>query len=421
MKKLLFLLTLAFTCIHCSKKIKPHTRFEASPPVSESAQPHVILISLDGFRWDYVERFQPPNLTHFIVEGVKAESLIPCFPSKTFPNHYSIATGMYPDHHGLVDNSFFHPEKKAEYRIRDREKVQDGSWYGGTPLWVLAEQSGMRSASYFFVGSEADVKGVRPTYYHDYDGSIQNEERVSQALEWLAMPESERPRLITMYFSDMDDIGHRAGPNDDEKLREKLMPLDAILGELFDGVKKTGLPVNIVIVSDHGMHEIKTEKFIPGEVIENDELYRTVHNGAIAHLYLNENKTEKEALDYLKPKEKNWKVYRTPETPGFDFPPKNKNWGDLQIIPDRGWYFKRQRTIGFLESKGVKVGGEHGLDPNIKELNGIFYANGPAFKNGLIVPPVKNIHIYPMICEILNLEVPEEVDGRMEVLKNILK
>lgn len=419
MKKLLFLLVLATTCIYCAQKLKPRTSFGAEAPASQK-KPHVILISLDGFRWDYVERFRPPNLSKFISEGVKAESLIPCFPSKTFPNHYTIATGMYPDHHGLVDNSFWSPEKKGVYKIRDREKVQDGSWYGGTPLWVLAEQSDMTSASFFFVGSEADVKGVRPTYYFDYDGSIPNEERVDQALEWLAMPSEKRPQLITMYFSDMDDIGHRAGPNDDKRLKEKLMPLDSTLGKLFNGVKNTGLPVNIILVSDHGMHEIKTENFIPGEIIENDELYRTVHNGAIAHLYLNENVSEKDALEYLEGKEKNWKVYRTNEAPGFDITPTSENWGDLQIIPDRGWYFKQQRTIGFLKTKGVEVGGEHGLDPNIRELHGIFYANGPAFKNGLIVPSVKNIHIYPLVCEILGLKIPKEVDGSLKFLQNTL-
>jgi len=168
------------------------------------------------------------------------------------------------------------------------------------------------------------------------------------------------------------------------------------------------------------MHEIKTDNFLPGEIIENDDLYRTVHNGAIAHLYLNENISEKEAFDYLKGKEEKWKVYRTAETPGFDFPPKNNKWGELQIIPDRGWYFKQQRTISFLKTKGVTTGGEHGLDPNIRELHGILYANGPAFKKGKTVPSVKNIHIYPIVCKILGLEIPAEVDGKLEVLENTL-
>lgn len=405
----------------CAKKIQPVEDGGFTNSKAAQRAPYVILISLDGFRWDYVERFRPPHLSKFIAEGAQAESLIPCFPSKTFPNHYSIATGMYPEHHGLVDNSFYSPEKDGVYRIRDREKVQDGSWYGGTPLWVLARRSGMVSASFFFVGSEAAVQGVRPNYYFDYDRSIGNRKRVGQALDWLKMPAAKRPHFIAMYFSDMDDTGHRVGPNDDAALREKLMALDADLGVLFEGVEKSRLPVNIVIVSDHGMKEIPMSKAIPEESVENDELYRTVSNGAIVHLYLNEGVTPEAALDYLQPKEKHWQVYRTAETPGFEFAMKNPNWGDLQILPELGWYFYAQRSIGVMKAAGKTVGGQHGMNPEEKDLHGIFYANGPAIKNGMTVPPVKNIHIYPLICKILNLEVPAEVDGELKVLEKVLK
>lgn len=421
MKKLLFLL-LPLLVLGCAKKLQPAAT-EGTTTNSPAAQqaPYVILISLDGFRWDYVQRFRPPHLSRFVAGGVQAESLIPCFPSKTFPNHYSIATGMYPEHHGLVDNSFFSPAKNAKYYIGDREKVQDGSWYGGTPLWVLAEKSGMVSASYFFVGSEADVQGVRPSHYHNYDGSVSNEVRVETVLQWLHLPEAKRPHFIAMYFSDMDDIGHAVGPNDDEKLREKLLALDAVLGQLFDGVNATGLPVNIVIVSDHGMAEVPVEQLIPSESIENDELYRTVSNGAIAHLYLHDGVTTEQALDYLRPRQNHWAVYPTAECPAFEFPMQNPNWGDLQVLPELGWYFMPQRVIGFKKTQGKTVMGEHGYDPAYRDLHGIFYANGPAFRPGLTVPSVKNVHIYPVICRILGLPVPADVDGKLEVLEEVLR
>ncbi|NVK49820.1 MAG: alkaline phosphatase family protein, partial [Cyclobacteriaceae bacterium] len=202
----------------------------------ETQKNYVILISLDGFRYDYVQRFQPKNLTRFIQEGTSAKGLIPSFPSKTFPNHYTIATGLKPEHHGLVDNNFWNPEKNMQYSISNREVVTDGSWYGGTPLWVLAEKNGMKAASYFFVGSEADVQGVRPSYYFDYDGNVPNLTRISKVFEWLQLPESERPQMITMYFSDMDDTGHRYGPHNDEQLKKTLDRLDHELGALFEGV-----------------------------------------------------------------------------------------------------------------------------------------------------------------------------------------
>lgn len=166
----------------------------------EAKEPIVILISLDGFRYDYVERFKPENLSRFISEGVKAESMVPSFPTKTFPNHYTIATGLKPEHHGLVDNSFYDPKKDLTYGIGKKEIVQDGTWYGGTPLWVLAEQNNMVAASYFFVGSEADVQGVRPSYYYEYDGRVSNMTRITEVFKWLELPEEKRPRLITMYF-----------------------------------------------------------------------------------------------------------------------------------------------------------------------------------------------------------------------------
>ena len=419
MKKVCFLFALAI--FGCAKTQVPDSGEVPTNSATAQQAPYVILLSLDGFRWDYLQRFQPPHLNQFVEEGVQAESLLPCYPSKTFPNHYSIATGLYPDHHALVDNSFFSPSKNAEYHIGDREKAEDGSWYGGTPLWVLAEQSDMVSASYFFVGSEADVQGVRPSYYRRYNGSVPNSVRVQQVLDWLALPAPQRPHFITMYCSDMDDVGHAFGPNADEQLAEKLLALDADLGKLFDGVKNTGLPVNIVIVSDHGMAEVPVQQLIATESIENEELYRTVSNGAIAHLYLNEGVTAEQALAYLKEREENWAAYPTAEAPHFEFTVSHANWGDLQVIPDFGWYFMPHQAKSLLATSGKKVVGQHGYDPAQQDIHGIFYAQGPAFKTGLTVPPVKNIHIYPLICQILGLEVPEEVDGKLEVLERVLR
>ncbi|MEZ4953474.1 MAG: ectonucleotide pyrophosphatase/phosphodiesterase [Saprospiraceae bacterium] len=420
LKFLSFILISILLFTHCNNKINVTDGVTPLNSKETINKPYVILISLDGYRWDYTKRFNPPNISKLIAEGAQAESIIPCFPSKTFPNHYSIATGMYPNNHGLLDNSYFNLNKNATYKTKDREIVEDGSWYGGTPIWVHAAQSGMVTASFFFVGSEADIKGIRPTYYFKYDGSIKNEDRVQQALDWLTMPDGERPHLITMYFSDMDDIGHRVGPNNDDRLREAILELDEDLGILFNGVKNTGLPVNIIIVSDHGMLEIPTDQYIALESIENDEHYLAVSNGAIVHIYpKNENDIEKIFLE-LKSKENHFTVYKTEDTPQFEINPTNKNWGGILVVPDKGWYFTSQRNIGFKKTKNIEFSGEHGFDPEFKELQGIFYANGPSIKNGIEIPSVKNIHVYPLICEILGLKIPKEIDGKLEVLESIL-
>ena len=382
-------------------------------------KPCVILISLDGYRYDYTERFQPPNLSRFVEEGVQAEGMIASFPSKTFPNHYTIATGMYPENHGLVDNTFYDPQRDQEYRINKREAVEDGTWYGGTPLWVNAEQQGMVAASYFFVGSEADVQGVRPSYYYRYDGSTPNDKRVDQVLTWLAMPAEKRPHLITLYFSDMDDAGHRYGPNNNEKLSEKLMALDASLGKLFDGVQATGLPVNIIVVSDHGMVEVMPERLLPIEIIEDENRYRVANAGALVHLYLQDPADLEAVYQDLRAKEDHFRVYKLADFPYYRTNQSNPRLGDLIVLPDYAFYFTSARRRGMARERGF-IMGEHGFPPEFREMYAIFYANGPAFRKGLTIKPFENIHVYPLICNILGLPIPAGVDGKAEVLAPVL-
>ncbi len=390
---------------------------------SEAAQekPYLILISLDGFRWDYVDRFQPPNLVEFIKSGVQAESLIPTFPSKTFPNHYTIATGMYPDKHGIIGNSFYSYKNEKLYKLGNRETVEDGTFYGGTPIWVAAEKENMVSASFFFVGTEADIQRMHPSYYYTFDNNIQNGVRVNQALDWLDMPKKKRPHLITMYFSDMDNTGHDYGPSNNEKLKETLYALDKHLGDLFKGVKQTGLPVNIIIVSDHGMKDISVNNYLPIEAVENPTLYKTLNSGAIVNIHPNDNSQIDSIYNYLKTKEKNFKVYKTEDTPGFEYTPQNKDWGKLQVLPDVGYYFTSQQRIERLLEGDNKIFGVHGYETNLKEMHGILYANGPAFKNGYTTNAVKNIHVYPLMTKILRLKNPVDIDGDLKELKDVLK
>ena len=388
---------------------------------ASSKKPYLILISLDGFRWDYVEKYKPPHLINFIKNGINSESLIPSFPTKTFPNHYTIATGMYPDKHGIIANSFYSYDKDMTYRIRDREKVEDGSFYGGNPIWIQANRSNMVTASYFFVGTEANIQGLKPTYYYRFDNSVKNEVRVNQAIDWLKLPPKKRPHLITMYFSDMDDTGHKYGTKNDEELKKTLFELDTQLGVLFKGIEKIGLPVNIIIVSDHGMSTVPISKFIAIEKIENDSLYTSIDNGAIVNIHPNNKNQIDSIYTYLKKKESNFKVYKTENTPGFEYIPKNKNWGAIQILPDFGYYFSSTKGIASRKQHINTNFGVHGYDQKHKDMHGIFYANGPAFKKAHRTPSIKNIHIYPLMCKILGLEVPSNIDGNLNQIKNVLK
>jgi len=387
---------------------------------SQQKKPYVLLISCDGYRYDYTERYQPPNLNRFIEEGVAAASMIPSFPSKTFPNHYTIATGLSPEHHGLVDNTFYDPERDAWYRISNRDVVEDGEWYGGLPLWVNAEQNNMVAASYFFVGTEADVQGVQPSYYYSYDGSIPNEQRVEQVLQWLRLPEARRPHFITLYFSTMDDAGHRYGPGNETAIRSALMELDTVLGQLFAGVEATGLPVNTIIVSDHGMVDVGPDKLLNIDPLAQDDRYRIANNGALAHIYLKDSADADSAFQFLQSREERFTAWRTNELPAHRYGSKDRRLGDFILIPEYGYYFSDSRRIAQINNGRIRQGGEHGYDPEFPEMHAIFYARGPAFKPGMTIPSFRNVHVYPLICRILGLPVPPGIDGKEEVLQGIL-
>ncbi len=406
----------------CNKKIvSPSNSITKTNSNSAQKKPYLILISLDGFRWDYVEKYQPPNLSAFIKNGVKSASLIPSFPTSTFPNHYTIATGLYPDNHGILGNVFYDYSKDTIFNKRNLKMAEDGRFYGGSPIWVEANKAKIVTASYFFVGTEADIQGIRPTYYYKFDNSVKNEKRVNQAINWLNLNEKSRPHLITLYFGDLDKAGHRYGTNDDEKLKNALFELDLNLGDLFKGVSETGLPVNIIIVSDHGMANQSTDKIIAIDSIENDDLFMTIENGTIVNVHLKKDIKVDSVLQYLRQKEVNFKAYKTENTPGFEYIPKNKNWGAIQLIPDYGYFFWNQKQKDLFAKNGVTTMGMHGWDSKYKEMHGIFYANGPAFKDGYEISSIKNIHIYPLMCKILGLEIPKQIDGDINQIESVLK
>ncbi|WP_100626724.1 alkaline phosphatase family protein [Algoriphagus formosus] len=392
----------------------------------DSTKNYVILISLDGFRYDYVERFKPENLSKFISEGTAAEAMIPSFPTKTFPNHYTIATGLKPEHHGIVDNNFWHPEKEQRYSISNREVVTDGTWYGGTPLWLLAEQNEMTAASYFFVGSEADIQGVRPSYYYDYDGRVPNLQRISKVFEWLQLPEDERPQLITMYFSDMDDTGHRYGPDNDEQLSNTLQRLDRELGALFEGLKSLDLPIHVVLVSDHGMQAVPKEKLINLDPLVEGINARVVNSGALVHLHLEDPSEKKKIIETIEARGEHIHVVDVEDREYYqDLSLHRDLLGDLLIIPDLGYYLTDDRGIFRYQNRSATmktdVFGEHGYSPDYKSMHGIFYAKGPQIKEGLVIEPFENVHVYPLICKILGLPIPSNIDGKLEVLEPVLK
>lgn len=387
--------------------------------------PYVILISFDGFRHDYIELYETPNFDSFIKDGVAAEKLIPSFPSKTFPNHYSIITGMYPGNHGLVDNNFYDSITNQIYSLDKRDLVADPFYYGGIPIWKLAQENGLKTASFFWVGSEAEIAGSFPDYYYEYEADIPNNQRIDQVVDWLKLPMAERPQLITLYFSLTDDIGHAYGP-DTKEIGDAVVEADRLLGYLMGNLEETNLPVNVIITSDHGMKKMQDleETYITLDEYLNvkDSTILMVNSGTHVHIY-----GEKQDIDSLYrklPINEKFNKYKKNNLPD-QWHYEHYRVGDLLLTANPGHYFftkERIEEILNLNSSEIKYWGTHGFDPyTTPEMGAIFYANGPSIINDKQVPPFKNIHIYPFIAEILNLKIKHEIDGKKEILQPILK
>lgn len=214
----------------------------------------VILISIDGMRADYLEKHAPPELARLAKEGVRAKWMIPAYPTKTFPNHYTVATGLYPGNHGLIENNMWDAATGKTFGLGDRSAVEDPMWWGGQPIWVTAQNQGHIAGAFFFPGTETLIQGVRPRYYKPYDGKVAIEERVDTVLSWFDLPRNERPVMITLYFSDVDDAGHAFGPDADET-RDALHRVDRVIERLMTGLRQRGAhrAANVIFISDHGM------------------------------------------------------------------------------------------------------------------------------------------------------------------------
>jgi predicted AlkP superfamily pyrophosphatase or phosphodiesterase len=380
---------------------------------AQQDKPYVLLISIDGFRYDYAERDHATNLLAFGKSGVTAKALIPSFPTTTFPNHYTIVTGLYPAHHGIVDNLFWDPQRNAEFKSSDSASSTGSGWWGGTPLWVLAEQQGMRAASFFWVGSDAEIQGTRPTYFYKYDGRIPNEQRVSQVVEWLKLPKAERPHFITLYFSDVDHAGHQFGP-DAPQTHAAIQQMDALLAKLFSALRALPIPLDIFVVSDHGMATVTGD--IDVSKLANLNGVEVAPNSTDFKFYSTDPKRIDQLYSELHGKDPRMEVYRRSEIPERLHYSGNPRIGDLVACAIAPVVLHLAAKPGQSEPRGM-----HGYDVlKMPEMRGIFYAAGPDLKAGLTIEEFQNIHIYPLIAHILGLDVPAGIDGKLSVLAPIL-
>lgn len=388
---------------------------EHGPNAAAQLQKHyVVLVSLDGFRWDYAAKYGARNLLAIAGHGASApEGMIPAYPSVTFPNHYTLVTGLYPEHHGIVAMSFYNKEHTERYSFNDPKTNTDGSWYGGTPLWVLAEQQGMRAACFFWPGSEAAIDGVRPSYYMHYDDKFPNPGRVDQVLGWLKLPAAQRPHFITLYFADVDHAGHQYGP-DSAETRAAVAEVDAMIGKLRAGIAALHLPVDLVVVSDHGMVKQESDWI---DLDKYADLSKFVTAGPL--LYADNDADAQKAYDQLKIADAHFAVYRRANVPKELHYDSNEREGDPVVVPTAPVAIRAVTPAAGKPDHAPSVGA-HGYDPRqFPEMRAIFYAEGPDVRSGVRLKPFENINVYPFITEMLGLQHPV-IDGSESVLSPAL-
>ena len=378
------------------------------------------MISFDGFRSDYLDWYNTPNMDEFMKKGVRSEGLIPIFVSKTFPNHYSIATGLYAENHGLIGNNFYDPILKDEYSLSDRSKVEDPRFYEGEPIWVTAEKQGVQTASYFWVGSEAPINKTYPTRWKRYEHEFPFNSRIDSVVSWLSMPKEKRPQLCLLYFHEPDQTGHETGPRSNET-SIMVNKLDSLFGTLMEKLETLSIfdKLNIVIVSDHGMTEISSDRTINLENYIDLSGIKQEGSGPYSLLYNMEKDEVKNIVKKLN-KSPNMNAYAKEDIPERFHFKEHHRIKDILVLADEGWYINNQ-SISSSSKVGEQIikGGTHGYDNQLKSMHALFIAKGPSFKKGIVVPPFENINIYPMLCHILNITPNKNIDGNLKKIIHI--
>ncbi|MFZ4619034.1 MAG: ectonucleotide pyrophosphatase/phosphodiesterase [Bacteroidota bacterium] len=378
-----------------------------------------ILISFDGFRWDYLNRNLTPTIDSLAKQGVRASSLEPVYPSKTFPNHLAIATGMYADNHGIIQNDFLDDNAQRRFKISDTVEVRDARWYRGEAIWETARKNKKISASYFWPGSELNEEQRHPNYFERYEMKRPYSDRINGVLKWIGMPAAQRPDIITLYFDATDTQGHYFGPNSTQ-VNGAISRLDSVVAALIAGLRKMKMTdsTNIILVSDHGMAEVDLSRTIVLDDLLKGEQYQTQWSGPTV-LLRSTNGRDKQIIELLRKKMDHASVYTKSEFPDYFHFSHNDLIYPVIIAADLGWQV-RANALTKKDSVNIEYG-NHGFDNHHMDMHGIFIASGPVFKKNYLTGMLKNIDIYPMLCKVLKIGPNSNTDGKLERIGFILR
>jgi len=384
-----------------------------------AATPPLLLISIDGFRADYIERHLSPTLSQLAATGVRAQGMQPSFPSLTFPNHYTLVTGLRPDRQGIVNNTMS-DAVLGKFSLSDRKAVGDGRWWNeGTPIWEVADAQGLKTATMFWPGSEADIHGHHPDYWQPYNGDVTPTQRVDQVLAWFDLPAAQRPQFTTLYFDAVDHAGHSFGP-DSPEVNQAIGETDVALARLVDGLKARGLydKINIIVVSDHGMASVPAaNNVLVDKLIDLDQV-QTVSMGVVAGFNPKPGVNFDEIEHTLTRPQPHMQCWDKTDMPArFEYG-HNPRVPQLVCLANIGWRITSSSSLA--QRKGKVSIGEHGYDNAEPQMRALFVAHGPSFRSDALVPQFPNVDVYPLMAHLLKL-TPNANDGNYDQVKDMLK
>jgi len=367
---------------------------------------------MDGFRRSYLDTDSLPTLHALEREGVTAQAMIPSFPTATFPNHYTIVTGLYPEHHGIVGNTIYDPEYHELFTMSNAAS-KESRWWGGQPIWITAEKQGEHAASMFWVGSEVAIDGIRPTRWKPYDGKMTFDARVDTVLSWLDLKGPERLSLITLYFDEPDHTGHESGP-DSPRTAEAAARTDSAIGRLVQGLRDRGMydKVNLVLVSDHGMSQLS-----PDRVVYLDDVVDTASiriTSLSPDLMITPRDGDAPALLAKIRKLPHVSAWLKADVPARLHYNEGRRITPIVAVADDGW------TIAIHGERRGPSGGAHGYDNANASMNAIFIARGPAFERDVTMPSFPNVDVYDLLAKLLHLQ-PAPNDGSVAPFSAVLR
>lgn len=374
---------------------------------------YTVVVSLDGLRWDYLDAYDVPFFDQMARLGCKAV-MSPSFPSKTFPNHYTLATGLTPDHHGIIANQFLDRATGRQFSLSDAETRADPRYYGGDPVWLTAKRQGVVTATVFWVGSDVPVQGDYATYWHDYvTEKLTPQQRVDEVISLLQKPEGERPHLVMAYFEEPDQSGHNHGPLS-RPTRQAMERMDSLLSVLWQRIQQLPIApqVNFIVTGDHGMTSVSPLRTVPIHPALKDEWVSAVANDYPTLIYASRPQYVDSICQALRELD-HIRYWRRGELPAYLEYGDNPNMGDVVVLPDVGWTFTDEPSQSAM--------GSHGFDHTAADMQVGFRALGPDFKQGYERPGrFRNVCLYPLLCHLLGV-TPAPNDGSLAEVADMLR